>query len=188
MLEFIVSYWQFVLTAMFDICAFVCFIITFVRTGNIKKSISNLKEVSELKYKTIDSDRKGYVQSFTPEVKDYILNPASGELEELPKPKNIDDYIQSHIETCLERCLERFLPKNVTEDDLTADYTDRVDDLASLGEAIEIAEGYREQFGLPDSASIADIYAAVDKSAKELKSKLSAPKPDKKVNGGNENA
>lgn len=185
-MDFIVSNWQLFVECFFGVLAIVCFIITYVRTGNIKKSISEFKEVYDLKYKTVNSERKKYNQSFTPEVKDYILNPASNELEELPKKKNVDDYIQSHIESCLERALERFLPKVNEEDDLTADYTERCDDLASLGEAIEMAESYREQFGLPDSASIADIYAAVDKSAKELKSKLSNDELKKNKDGGGE--
>lgn len=186
-MDFIVSNWQSVLTIVIDVIALVCFIITFVRTGNIKKCISDFEEVFKLKYKTVNSSRKKYTQTFTPEVEQYVLNPANNELEVLPVKKNIDDYIQSHIETCLERALERFLPKVQDDDNVVADYTSRVDDLASLGEAMEIAEGYREQFGLSDKASIADIYAAVDKSAKDLKAKLQSKPVEQPKSAGSDN-
>lgn len=185
-MDFIVSNWPLFVECFFSIIAIVCFIITYIRTGNIKKSISDFREVYDMKYKTVDSERKKYNQSFTPEVKDYLLNSVTNELEELPKKKNVDDYIQSHIESCLERALERFLPKVKYEDDLIADYTERCDDLASLGEAIEMAEYYREKFGLSDSASIADIYSAVDNSAKVLKTKLSNDNVKKNKDGGGE--
>lgn len=157
------------------------FIVTIIRTGNVKKSIDSFKEVEELK-KTVES--RTYRQSFTPDEKDYILNPATNELEEKPIPKNVQDYINSHIETCLERVLERFLPQQHSEEDNTiADYTQRVDDLASIGEAMELAEEYRDKFGLPDNYTMSQIYEAVDKSAKSLKDKLSEankPKPEVK--------
>lgn len=146
------------------------FIVTIVRTGNVKKSIDSFKEVEELK-KTVES--RAYKQSFTPEVKDYILNPATNELEEKPIPKNVQDFINSHIESCLERVLERFLPPVVQDDNVIADYTQRVDDLASIGEAMEIAEEYREKFALPDDYTISQIYDFIGKSADKLKVKLS---------------
>lgn len=149
------------------------FIVTIIRTGNVKKSIDSFKEVEELKYKTVNSPRGDYKQEFTPEQTDYVLNPATNLLEEKPIPRNVQSYIESYMDTCLERVLEKFLPKNVIEDDKNvADYTQRCDDLAAIGEAMEIAEDYREKFGLPDTYSMADIYEAVDKSAQSLKAKL----------------
>lgn len=169
MANFLYLYWREVLFALVALFAFVY---SLIRTGSIKKAVTDFKyyieEVENLGYiKT-----KKYSQEFTPEVKDYILNPASNELEELPLPKNVQAKIDGYIETSLERALNKFLPKDVKEDDLIADYTQRVDDLGSLGEAMELAEEYREQFHLPDNATMAEIFACVDKSAKELKNKL----------------
>lgn len=127
-----------------------------------------------MKYETVDSKRKcPYVgQTFTDYVKDYILNPGTNELEELPKLKNVQAYIQSFLCTCLEASLEKFLPKIENAEDVTADYTQRLNDLAVLGDYMELAEEYREKLNLPDTASVAEIYAAVDKSAQDLKCKL----------------
>lgn len=140
-----------------------------------------------MKYRNSNSPRSDFSQSFTEEVKDYILDPVSNELQELPIPKNIQQYIQSFVGSCLERTLERFLPSNVEEsNDTYADYTERVEDLSRLGEAMELAEEYREVFHLPDNATMAQIFAAVDKNAQELKSKLVAPVApvvDEKVKG-----
>lgn len=152
----------------------IAFVVTFIRTGNIKKSIRDFKEVKDMA-----KDERKYAQTFSETKKDYILNPATNELEELPLPKNIQDKIQSYIDTCLDSALEKFLPK-VEEVDEYADYTQRIDDLAALGEYMELAEDYRERLGLGDKASVADIYAAVDKSAKELKARLQAKPDDKK--------
>ncbi|WGL31479.1 hypothetical protein [Dipodfec virus UOA04_Rod_1098] len=174
-----------VISILTIVIAIVGAVITFVRTGSVKKSIKNFEEVFDLKYKTSESKREKYAQSFTPYVDDYMYNSVTGDIEKLPTQKNVDDYIQSHIETCLERALEKFLPKQVEEDDYVADYTQQVDDLAALGEAMELAEMYREKFNLPDNYSVAQIYGEVDKSAKALKDKLvsaktAEPKEEKK--------
>lgn len=157
----------------------ISFVVTLIRTNSVKHSVDSFKEVYELR-KTVDSS--SYSQSFTSEEKDYILNPVTNELEEKPIPKNVQDYINSYIDSCLERAIERFLPNNVQDSDVEADYTERVGDLAALGDAMDLAEEYREKFGLPDNYSMAQIYEAVGKSAEALKVKLgekvnSSPSP-----------
>lgn len=163
-----------VISVLTIVIAIVGAIITFVRTGSVKKSIKNFEEVFNMKYKTSESKRDKYSQSFTPYVDDYMYNPVTGDIEKLPTQKNVDDYIQSHIETCLERALEKFLPKQVQEDDSVADYTQSVEDLATMGDAIELAEYYRDLMGLPDNYSIGQIYGEVDKRSKLLKEKLNS--------------
>lgn len=131
-------------------------------------------EENEMKYKTFDDSRKIKGQPFTPYRDAYVLNTATNELDKLPVPKNVQEYVQSFVECALERAFERFLPRVERDDDsVIADYTQRVEDLAALGEAMDIAEDYRERFNLPDSMSIADIYSRVDKEAHKLKERLS---------------
>lgn len=179
MLDFLFENW---IDITFFVLGALCFLVTFTRTGSLKKSVENLSEVFEMKkkYKTVDTV-KAKEQSFSEEIKDYILDPATNELEEKPIPKNIQDYIQSFIECALERALQRFLPENVIEDNSISDYTQKVDDLSSIGEAMEIAENYRERYNLPDNYSLSDIYSFVDKQAKDIKEKLI-----KKENKGSE--
>lgn len=180
MLDFLVSNW---LEILIGFVAFVCFVVTFIRTGSITKSLDILKEVFDLKYRTVDT-RINEKQSFSDFIKDYILNTATNELEELPIPKNVQDKIQSFIGTSLEFALEKFLPKVKNYDEYCNDlcsvpteviadvYQSRVEDMASIAESMELAEKYRQDFGLPDTATYADIYAAIDKKARELKESL----------------
>lgn len=170
---FNVSFNPILVSLVLGLLGVITFVITFIRTGNIKKALKDFSEVFDLKFKTVSSDRSIYSQSFSPEVKNYVLDSSTNELEELPIPKNIQDYIQSHIETCLERALDKLLPsQNIKEDDLIADYTHKRDDLAVLGEAIELAESYRSSMHLPDNMSIAQIFSEVDKSAQSIKGEL----------------
>lgn len=150
----------------FVIVGLVAFIITFCKTSSISKSIKNLNEVLKMR------DTSKYVQDFSVLKEDYILNKASNELEKLPTEINIQDKIQSYIDVALDRALEKFMPECVDDDSVT-DYASRVNDLASLGEAIELAENYREAYNLPDNYSISDIYSFVDQEAKTLKNKIS---------------
>lgn len=137
----------------------------------LKSCLPALAEELKMKYRTIDT-REKKSQSFTPYRDDFLLNSSTGELEKLPIPENVQEKIDSYVECALERALERFLPKNVTESDQIVDYTQSVEDLAVLGDAMEVAEAYREELGLPDNYSLAQIYAAVDARAKELKGQL----------------
>lgn len=180
MLEFIVRYADLLFPS---VLALIAFIVTMIRTGNCVKSYKNFMEVFDLKYKTVDT-RFNEKQSFSETIKDYILNTATNELEELPVPKNVQDRIQSFIGTSLELALEKFLPKARSYDEYCNDlssvpteviadvYQERVEDMAAIAESMELAESYRESFGLPDTASYSDIYAAIDKKAQELKAGL----------------
>lgn len=173
-------YVKLVLVVLFALCSPSLLAVTlrFVRQNRARlnmilselQTALNLIPTEEtMKYKTESSVKS---QEFTPYEKDYVLNPVSNELEEKPISKNVQEYIQSHIDCALERALERFLPKVTAEVDDVEEYTSSVADLAVLGEAMEVAEAYREQFGLSEKFSMADIYAEVDKRAQELKSKL----------------
>lgn len=150
-------------------------VLTFVRTGSIKKMLNKDNiEMNKIKYNTI-STVKSVPQSFTEYVDNYILNPETNVLEKLDTPINVQDKINSFIDSCFQRSLERFMPQNVVEEDVVSDYTQRTQDLAGLAEAMEIAEDYRDKYHLPDTYSMSDIYSFVNKQASELKAKLNNP-------------
>lgn len=182
-------WFDYVLQCLPFVLAFIAFIITFVRTGSVKKSLRDFKEVFEVKYRTFDTRDKTAPKptEFSPYVDDYVLNPDTNELEKLPNPKNIQAKIDSYIECALDRSLEKFMPNVVSEiDDVSEQYSRSREDLASVGEAMEIAEEYRDKFGLSDNASIADIYSELDKHSRVLKDKLSkfnVAVQEDKVNG-----
>lgn len=183
----IVEHWQVVLS-IFAIAVSVIFgALTLFRTGSVKDSMKVMSQVQDsliqflyggsmvTKYKTLktnESDRKKATE-FTPYKDKYILDPSTGEIEKLPTPENIQDKIDSFLECALERALERFAPKNVAEvDDVAEGYSRCVDDLAGLASAMEIAEEYRDQLGLSEGLSMAQIYEKVDERAKQLKLQL----------------
>lgn len=166
---------DFIVQIGLGITSIIVFVITFVRTGSLKKSFGRVEQFLEedMKYKTVESKvGEDYNQKFTDYVDDYILNPQTNELEKLKVPKNIQKYIDSYIDSALNCALEKFLPVEKVEDNVVADYTEKVDDLASIGEAMEVAEQYREKYHLDDKMSIGDIYKFISKQADDIKTKL----------------
>lgn len=172
----------------FFVCGVIAFLITLIRTGSIKKSINSFIEVFEMKYKTVDDKKSSdFKQSFSKLVDDYIYNPDTKLLEVLPSKKDLQAYINSHLDCALERALEKFLPNVVNVDDsVVEDYSRSKEDLAVLAQSMELAEDYRDKFGLSDNCSVADIYAKIDEYAKNLKVHLSSVR-DKKLKKEGEN-
>lgn len=155
---------------LFVVIGFVTFLVTFFRTGNVVKSISNFKETFSM-YSTLSKRYQG--QSFSETVPDYVLNPATNELERKEFDKNIQDKIQSYVDCALQVALDKLLPDKVTEqDDVAVRYNDSLVDLASVAAGIETAEHYRELLNLPDNYTISQIYAAVDAHSKDLRLRL----------------
>lgn len=180
MVEFFLNNLDLVKDIVVFILAVIAFIVTLFTRRNVTSAVKDFKEVEDLKYRTVNKFKSAdTVQEFTPYVKDYVLNPQTNELEELPVPKNVQDYIQSFVDCALERFKEKYLPQNVQESDLVADYASSVSDLSSLAEAMETAEYYREKFSLPDDYSMADIYQFVDKQANSLKAQLKLKRENK---------
>lgn len=153
----------------------------FIRTRSLSKTLKYLKECEEMRYKTVDTPTE-HKQEFSETVPDYVLNPSTNELERLPVDKNVQEMIQSYIECALERALQRYVNIHDAEDQVmpVIEYERAVSDLADLSQAIETAEQYREEFDLPDSYSISQIYQFVDQRAKELKQQISTKKEDSK--------
>lgn len=139
------------------------------------------KNKSMFKYKTLEdapAASKASVQSISEEVVDYVLNPDTNRLEELEVKKNLQKDIQSYIDCALERALERFHVSSEQPDEsresLVEGYSAVNQDLSVLADAMEVAEQYRDEFGLPDTASLSDIYGEVDRQAKLWKNRLSS--------------
>lgn len=185
MLQIFENYGDIIFSLLFSVVSVVCFFVTFLRTGSVKKSLCEVREL--IKFKTSLTEQAPKAQEFTSEVKDYVLNPVTNELEELEIPKNVQEYIQSFVNVALDRALERFMPKDVQESDVVCDYAQASTDLSVLAESLEVAEAYREKLGLPDTYSIAQIYEAVDVEAKRLKGEIDKiHKKESDINGKNE--
>lgn len=190
-MEWIIENWSFLLRFVMEAIALVVSFMVFVKTRSLSKSISagnlvrvntpvlrNQEEVKEEMIKPMSLEQaekaKPAAQSFSEYKKDYVLNSATNELEVLPNPVNIQAKIDSYLECALDRVLERLTPKVVEErDTIQEDFQNSVDDLASLGEAMEVAEEWRDRLELPASYNMAQIYAAVDERAQKLKKSLS---------------
>ncbi|QXN75022.1 hypothetical protein [Microvirus mar7] len=200
-MEWILENWQAVVIAGTAALSSLIGFLTFFRTKSLRKSVDAVSTVFAaltttekelaMKYKTLQDNektREAAAQTFSPYRDKFILNPDNNELEKLPTPENLQEIIDSYLECALERALEKFLPKNVVESEEVADdYTAHVADLASFADAMDVAEEYRERLGLPDSYSMAQIYEAVDKEAKQLKLKLDSLTQKKKVQEDSEN-
>lgn len=152
-----------------------CFMVTLFRTGSVKKSIQKLKEYEEMvKYKVAEKQVEKPVkgQEFSETIDDYILDPVTNELEKSPVPKNVQAYIQSSVDIALERALEKFMPDVVSSDDVPQQYEAMSQDLAAMGDAFELAEVYRERFGLDPKLSVSQVFSEVQKRADLLKQDL----------------
>ena len=166
---------QVVITCLAVVLSVIVFIITYVRTGSIKKSIERLKELDEeMKFKTYnDLHKKSYAQSFSQFKDNYVLNPETKMLEKLDTQTNLQDEINKYIDTRLEVVLSKFLNTPETpEEQAQSAYAESQVDLATLGEALDLAEEYRVQFGLPDTATPAEIFSKVQQYSADMKAKL----------------
>ena len=130
-----------------------------------------------IKYKTAqtaqDVEPDKYVQNFDgSNLKPvYRLNKSTGELELTDEVIDIQQLIDSCKDIALQACLERLMPQTETESDDLAIYDSMRDDLDEMTAAIELANDYREQFGLGD-CSIEEVFRVVGQHADELKKKL----------------
>lgn len=156
-------------------------VLLYRKTGNIKF----LKEVYEdMKYRTQNYNvsenvdkKSGEVvttilrssQSFSKLLPVYRLNEVTNELEKTTDVIDVSELVESCRDSALNSMLERYLPKIIDE---TADYTQVKDDLDFLSQTFDVAESYREKLGLSDKLSVQEVFAHMDKYAKELKAKI----------------
>lgn len=126
-----------------------------------------------------DLKRPVHSQSFTEEREDYILNSVTNMLEKSPVKVNVQKKIQSYVVTCLENVLnalqhpEEFEDgDNVMVEDSVATRNDMLEDLSYAGQLFDIAEEYRERFGLSADMSVQDVFNYVQTQADEMGERL----------------
>lgn len=168
------------------ICSLVAFIITFIRTGNVKKSLSAATEVlDEMKQRLPNYREKEPAkgQIFSRLVPNYFWNEKTKELEHVGE-RDIQKEIDSHRDCELSRILAKLMPEEYgevlgltgyagdwhkTEGDVlepvvgVSKFTSPLDDLADLEFwADEMAAKYQ----LGASASLKDIVSYITTKAK----------------------
>lgn len=156
-------------------------LINFFRTGNLSKIAKKYINGELETLKGYKKPAKAYTQEFS-EVRDtYVLNTVTNVLEKSPLKDPVQEKIQSYATTCLGKVLELLLnpdsykdPENVKVVDDVALHNDVEEDLAYMGDVFEIAEGYREKFGLPDTLSVEEVFAKVGEYSKQLADKINA--------------
>lgn len=163
-----------IVTVCSVVVGLLCFIVTWVRTGSVKKAILKLKECEDemLKYRVAEKVKPTAGQEFSNTVPDYILDPVTNELERSKIDKDIQAYIDSYVDVALDRALDKFLPNVQVESDVVQDYTVTSQDLARMGEAFEVAEHYRDLYNLDPEMSVADVYKFVGQQADKMKNDL----------------
>lgn len=153
--------------------------INFFRTGNLSKIAKKYIKGELETMKGYKKPAKAYTQEFS-EVRDtYVLNTVTNVLEKSPLKEPIQEKIQSYASSCLGNVLELLLnpdnykdPDNVKVVDDVALHNDVEEDLAYMGDVFELAEGYREKFGLPDTLSVEQVFAKVGEYSKQLADKI----------------
>lgn len=112
-------------------------------------------------------------QEFTSKRDKYILNRSTGELEKLPIQEDLQEYVDSFSETALDKIFEKFNGCVPTSDrSAVYGYAEMKGDLSEMANVYDIAEQYRDEFGLGDDMSIEDIYKFVSSQADELKKQI----------------
>lgn len=161
--------------------SFIIGLVNFFRTGKISKTVNENFKGDVIKLKTVERPaRRMAVQTFSEERTDYILNKATNLLEESPLKVNVQKEIQSHVESCLEFVLEALNnPESYVKDadnvkvvDSVAERNAMNEDLAYAGDIFDLAEEYRERFGLSADMSVQDIFAHVQKYSDEMGKRL----------------
>lgn len=154
-------------------------LINFFRTGNLSKIAKKYIKGELETMKGYKKPVKAYMQEFS-EVRDtYVLNTVTNVLEKSPLKEPVQEKIQSYASTCLSNVLDLLLnpdnykePENVKVVDDVALHNDVEEDLAYMGDVFELAEGYREKFGLPDTMSVEQVFAKVGEYSKQLADKI----------------
>lgn len=117
-----------------------------------------------------------YQQSFDYLVTDYEWDGVRECLVEKPVKRDLFEEIQSNKDCALDVILDKFggYPpiqdgKVPIEGIVDLDETERGNDLLKMASLIDTAEMYREKYNLPLSMSVSEIYAAIEKTAAEVK-------------------
>lgn len=138
---------------------------------------SILKEVQKLiTYRNADyrmnSEDEPQGTKFSNLIPQFRLNKASGILEEA-EPLDITALANSARNVELKELLSK-LEAGTAEltQQLKTKYEDYTDDLDELANALDVAEEYRERFGMSEDISVSDIFARIEQERDKLKQSL----------------
>lgn len=117
-----------------------------------------------------------YQQTFDYLVTDYEWDGINECLVEKPVKRDLFEEIQSNKDCALDVILDKFGGYPPVQDGkvpiegiVDLDETERGNDLLKMASLIDTAEMYREKYNLPLSMSVSEIYAAIEKTAVEVK-------------------
>lgn len=139
-----------------------------------------------------------YQQTFDYLVTDYEWDGVRECLVEKPVKRDLFEEIQSNKDCALDIILDKFGGYPPVQDGripvqgiVDLDESERGNDLLKMASLIDTAEMYREKYNLPLSMSVSEIYAAIEKTAAEVKEivdkDLSIEKVEEKNNEKKEN-
>ena len=165
-------------------------LVTFIRTGSIKKSLKEIDNI--VKYKNENLDTSTYTQSFDRMVDDWQFS------EEQDAPiligkKDIQAYIQSFADTALDKILDKFLTgglqvpvTRVQEEDGVNDIDYTREPMLTYAELLDKAEEYRERYKLSDELNALDVFKFVEENSKKLQKSVGDVILKKDSKGGND--
>lgn len=117
-----------------------------------------------------------YQQTFDYLVTDYEWDGIRECLVEKPVKRDLFEEIQSNKDCALDVILDKFGGYPPVQDGkvpiqgiVDLDEIERGNDLLKMASLIDTAEMYREKYNLPLSMSVSEIYAAIEKTATEVK-------------------
>lgn len=142
--------------------------------GRYKNILSEVKKVLNYRsadYRTNPEDIDcGTV--FSNLIPQYRLNKATGMLEECD-PIDITKLVNSSRNVELKTLLAKLEQGNAElTQSVKSQYEDYSDDLDELANALDVAEEYREKFGLDENVSVSDIFAKIEQERDKLKTTL----------------
>lgn len=136
----------------------------------------------------LTDDDMSVSQVFDEYADDYKYVEATGEIVKSPERVNIQAKIDSYRSTALDVLLNKYLGNDdsVSGDPgyVDHDYGRLYNDLADLGQCIEIANDYRDRYGLDDGMSVVDVYKFVQGKLDTLNSEIAAKQSGNVVKGG----
>lgn len=135
-----------------------------VKTKNQSKEIEKGVE-NVIKKKSADYSQTFEGTNIKPE---YHYNKTNGTLEEVGKI-DTQALIESHIESCFERALARMMPKETEGTVAVAEYNRMRDELNEMSSVFEMANEYRDKYGLGAEVSNQDVFKLVESKASALK-------------------
>ena len=117
-----------------------------------------------------------YQQTFDYLFTDYEWDGVRECLVEKPVKRDLFEEIQSNKDCALDVILDKFGGYPPVQDGrvpvqgiVDLDDTERGNDLLKMASLIDTAEMYREKYNLPLSMSVSEIYAAIERTAVEVK-------------------